>query len=110
MNNHNTNIAQDKHIYLLDDLQNLLEKQLEMAQQGNIRDVENLSKQTDFLVRKITQTDILESVEFKDRLERLQKLYKNLCLAVTAQKANVSEELSRVRKGKKTVTAYRNSI
>ena len=110
MNTHNANTVPEKQTYLLDDLQNLLEKQLEMAQQGNIRDVEALSKQSDSLVRKIAQSVLLELAEYKDRLEQLKKLYENLCLAITAQKANVSEELSRVRKGKKTVTAYRNSI
>jgi len=110
MSTHNANIVPDKQTHLLDDLQNLLEKQIEMAQQGNIRDIEALSKQTDSLVRKITQTGITELVEFKNRREQLQKLYKNLCLAITTQKTNVSEELSRVRKGKKTVAAYRNNI
>jgi hypothetical protein len=110
MSTNDTNVTGDKRIYLLDELQNLLEKQLEMVQQDNIRNVENLSKQTDSLVKKIAQTESVESAEFKNRREQLQKLYKNLCLAITAQKANASEELSRVRKGKKTVTAYRNSI
>jgi hypothetical protein len=110
MSTHNTNIAPDKQIHLLNDLQNLLEKQIEMAQQGNIRDIEVLSKRTESLVRKITQTGITKLVEFETRQEQLQKLYKSLCLALAAQKTNVSEELSRVRKGKKTVAAYRNSI
>ena len=44
------------------------------------------------------------------RREQLQKLYEELCLAITVQKAGVCEELGRVRKGKKTIQTYRNHI
>lgn len=94
----------------LDDLQSLLEKQIELAQQGNVSEAEVLGKQAGSLVEKITQLGILESAEFKNRREQLQKLYGRLCLAVTAQRADVAEKLSRVRKGKKTVETYRNNI
>ena len=95
---------------VLDDLQSLLEKQIELARQGNIRDVEALSKQTSSLVGKIGQRGILELTEFKNRREQLQKLYEALYLAITAQKAGIFEELRRVRKGKKTIEVYRRSI
>jgi len=95
---------------LLDELQSLLEKQIELAQQGNISGIEVLSRQASFLVEKIAQTGILESAEFKNRREQLQKLYKELCLVITAQKADTSEALSQVRKGRKTVEIYRNNI
>ena len=100
----------DKQVHLLDDLQTLLERQIELARQGNVSDVEALSRQADSLVQKIARTRILERAEFKNRRERLQKLCNSLCLAITAQKADVTEELSRVRKGKKTIQTYRSNI
>lgn len=103
-------MSADKQIHLLDDLQGLLEKQTKLAQQGNISEVEVLSKQAGSLVEKITKTGIIESVEFEGRREQLQKLYDGLCLAFTAQKADVVEEISRVRKGKKTIETYRSNI
>ena len=95
---------------VLDDLQSLLEKQIELARQGNIRDVEALSKQTSSLVVKIRERGILELAEFKNRREQLQKLYEALYLAITAQKAGTFEELKQVRKGKRTIKAYRSNI
>jgi len=100
----------DKQIHLLDKLQSLLEKQIELARQGNISKVEILSKQAGSVVGKIAQTGVLELPEFKNRQGQLQKLYEDLCLAITAQKAGTTEELSRVRKGKKTVEVYRSNI
>ncbi len=103
-------MSTDKQTDLLDDLQSLLEKQMELARQGNIRGVVVLSKQANSLVRKIAQTRILELREFKNRREQLQKLYDSLLLAITAQSAEAAGELSRVRKGKKTIGVYRSNI
>lgn len=94
---------------LLDELQNLLVKQRELIKRGNIKDVELLCKQANLLVDDIARTGILEQAEHKDRREHLQELYKNLCLAIEAQKADISKKLSRIRKGKKTIGAYRNN-
>jgi len=103
-------MSTDKQIHLLDDLQSLLEKQTELAQQGNISEVEVLSKQAGSLVAEITQAGFLELAEFKNRRERLQKLYDGLCLAFAAQKASVAEELNRVHKARKTIGTYRSNI
>lgn len=102
-------MSTDKQIHLLDDLQVLLEKQIELARENNVSSVEVLSRQADSLVEEITQTGILKLPEFRNRREHLRKLYDALCLAVTAQRADVSEKLSRVRKGKKTVEIYRSN-
>lgn len=103
-------MSMDRQIHLLDKLQSLLEKQIELARQGNINKVEVLSKQAGSVVGKIAQTRVLELPEFKNRQEQLQKLYEDLCLAVTVQKAGTTEELSRLRKGKKTIEVYRSNI
>ena len=96
----------DKHIQLLDSLQSLLEKQIELIQQGNIGKVEVLGNQANFFVEKIAQSGTLEMAEFKDRRKQLQKLFDSLRLALAAQKADTAERLSRLRKGKKLLGAY----
>jgi hypothetical protein len=94
----------------LDILENLLKKQIELAQQGNISDVEHLRSQADALVEKIVQEGSLESPEFQNRRKKLKKLYGNLCLALTAAKADTSAKIDQVRKGRKTIKAYRSNI
>ncbi|MHC4653671.1 MAG: hypothetical protein ACYS91_01490 [Planctomycetota bacterium] len=113
MSSYNSEVIGNNQIHLLDELRTLLEKQVEKARQGNIKDVELLSKQAGSLIGKISQTGILDPADpafNKVRREQLQKLYEELCLAITAQKAGVGEELSRVRKGKKTIQTYRCHI
>lgn len=94
----------------LDELKCLLKKQIELARQDNINGVETLSKQAASLVENITRSEILESAEFKSQREQLQKLYQDLCLALTAQQNETTKELQRVRKGKKTMETYYKSI
>ena len=97
---------------LLTHLQNLLERQIELARQGSSDsiEIETLSKQADSLVEKITQTGILELPEFKNQRKQLRKLYNTLSLAITAQKAETTVKLSHLRKTKKTLETYRSNI
>jgi len=106
----NIKIIPDRQLHLLDELQGLLEKQIELVRQGSIIDMERLSSQASSLVEKITQAGILELAEFKNRREHLQKLYEALCLALTAHKADITEKLSHIRKGRKTIEAYRGNV
>ncbi len=100
----------DKQISLLDELQNLLEKKLELAQRGDISGVEALSKQADTVVEKIAKMGIPERADFENQRENLKKLYEQLSLAISAQKAETSKQLSGIRKGRKTLHVYREGI
>jgi len=104
-------MSTDKQISMLSELQSLLDKQLELAHQGNSagKQIEVLGGQADCLVKKITQTGILERPEFQSQKKKLKKLYENLHLAITAQRADTSEKLSHVRRGRKIVETYRGN-
>lgn len=100
----------DERMQLLDKLQGLLEEQIELAHQGNIKDVESLGGKADCLVKQIVQSKILEQDGYGERRERLRELYQQLYLALTSHKASLSEDMKRVRQGKKTIAAYRRNI
>ncbi len=97
----------DGHMRLLDDLQGLLEKQIEMARRGNLRRVEALAAQADSIVARIVQARVLEQPAFDARREHLTKLYKKLELMLATGKDAVSRQLRRVGSGRKTLHAYR---
>lgn len=102
-------MSEDGNIQLLDDLQSLLEKQIALVRRGSVRDVEVLSKQAGVIVEKIVQAGIVKSVEFTGQLKKLRRLYKNLCLAIAAYRAEAAGKLNQVRKGRKTIETYRNN-
>lgn len=110
MNTNSVEIIPDEQKHFLDELQKLLEQQIGFARQGNVTEIEALSKQTSFFAGKIARSGILESPEFKSRRKQLQKLYQDLYLALTAQQAENAKELSQVRRGKKTINTYRYNL
>ena len=105
-------ISSGEQMYLLDKLRGLLEKQVELAHQGDSTGEEfnSLTARVASIVGKLTRSGILESTEYKSQREQLRKLYQDLCVTLTAQQAKTTEELSHVRKGRKTIEAYRNNI
>ena len=96
----------DIHTQLVDDLQGILKRQIELARRGNINGVEVLTSQANSLVEKIAHSGILEMAAFENRREQLQELYNTLHLTLAAQKADTTDMLSRVRKGRKVLGAY----
>ncbi len=110
MNTNSVEIIPDEQIHLLDELQNLLEQQIGFARQGNVNEIEALSKQASSLVGKITRSGILESSEFINQREQLRKSYHDLCLTLTTQQAENAKELRQVRKGKKVIKTYHKNF
>lgn len=99
-----------KEKLLLDKLQSVLQKQIELARQSDVSEVETLVEQAGLLMEEISDLKILELPEYKNYREKFQKLYKKLCLILAEQKDGIAGELSQIRKGRKTIKAYHGSV
>jgi hypothetical protein len=95
---------------MVSELEVLLRRQLTLARKGNIAEMEILATKTNDLVRQISGSKFLTEPKFKQGRERLEQLYGELCLALSSQMNDVSQELGKIYKGKKMVTLYRNNI
>jgi len=102
-------VKADEQMRLLDNLQSLLEKQIEMARRSNLRRVEALAEQADSVVEKITKTKTFDQPEFDVRRKHIVKLYKKLQLILAAGKDSVGKQLMQVGNVRKTLKAYRNN-
>jgi len=105
-------MSTNEQVRMLDELQSLLERQIEMARQGQSasEQMASLTEHADSLVQEIARTGPLERAEFAARRKQLHQSYRDLSLAVTAQKDDVAEKFNRVRKGRKTIETYRSNI
>jgi len=105
-------MSANKHISMLDELQNLLEMQLKLVHEGNSagKQMDDLCSRTDLLVEKIVQAGILNLAELQREREELRKRYQSLCLGIATQKDNVSKKLNRIRKGRKVLGTYHGNI
>ena len=92
----------------LEELEGLLAKQIRLAQQGNLHghEIEALTRQADALVAQIIANWPEDSNEFENCKRRLRELYDVLGLALAIEKAHISKQLSRIRRGKKIVRTY----
>ncbi|MHC4122095.1 MAG: hypothetical protein ACYSSI_00860 [Planctomycetota bacterium] len=99
----------DEHMLLLDNLQSLLEKQIEMARRDDFRRLEMLAEQAGHVVDKIVKIKLFGQPEFDGRRKHLVKLYKKLELMLAAGKASVGKQLRQVGNVKKTLKVYRSS-
>ena len=99
----------DEQMRLLDNLQSLLEKQIEMARRSNFRRVEALAEQANSVVEKIVKIKAFEQPGFDGQREHLTKLYEKLELILAAGKDSVGKQLRQVGNVRKTLSAYRNN-
>jgi hypothetical protein len=102
-------VKADEQMCLLDNLQSLLEKQIEMARRSNFRRVEALAEQADSIVEKIVKIKAFEQPEFDGRRKHLTKLYEKLQLILAVGKDSVGRQLRQVGNVRKTLHAYRNN-
>jgi hypothetical protein len=99
----------DEQSHLLDNLQSLLEKQIEMARKGNFNRVEALAEQAGPAAEKIAKIKSFGRPEFDDRRKHLLELYKKLELMFAAEKTSVKRQQKQVDNVRKILNAYRNS-
>lgn len=99
----------NKHISMLDELQGLLEKQIEMARRSNLRRAEALVEQADSAVEKIVKTKTFDQPKYDCQRKHIVKLYKKLQLILTAGKDSVGKQLRQVGNVRKTLKAYRDN-
>jgi hypothetical protein len=94
----------------LNALETLLTAQIDLLRRGSVTDTESLLEQAETLVEEIVGSGVFQSTGLGDKRTRLQKLYRELCLAVSAQKAVAADRLERVRKGKMMLGTYRKNV
>lgn len=112
MSTDNVGNTTDEQTYLLNELLTLLDNQLELTHKGvsTGEEFNTLAAKIASIANKLAQSKVLEFAQFKNQHEQLRKSYKDLCLTLAAEQAETADAINRVRKGKKTIEAYRNNL
>ena len=97
-------------IRLLEELENLLTKQIALARRGSFAAVLQMAGTCEPLVAKIAEARLFERPGHKTAKDRLAGLYRDLQLLLSTQQSAAAEQLKAVRKGKKTLSIYRGSV
>jgi hypothetical protein len=91
-------------------LEDVLEKQLKLMRSSRDKAAVDLAGQTSDFVNIIGQKEILKDDKFATQRRNIQRLFNELTLVTAERKFSVSSELNKIRKGKKSVGAYKSEI
>ena len=100
-------IIPNEQAHLLERLQSLLEKQIELARRGDFRTSEALTEQSDSVVEELVRTKAFEQTGFDEQRARVAKLYRELVLMVAAEKDRLGKQVQQISQGRKTLKVYR---
>jgi hypothetical protein len=91
---------------MLNHLQGLLEKQLKLVQEGSLTAAVRLCGQTDRCVQQVVKARTHEVPGSADQRQHIERLYRDLCLALTAQRTETSAALRAIRRGRRILNTY----
>jgi hypothetical protein len=91
---------------VLDRLQGLLRRQLELVHQGRLAAAVDLFDETDRCVRQIGGSRGAAGQRSTPQWQRIERLYQELSLVLTSQRTEVLAALNAVRRGKRVLSVY----
>jgi len=95
---------------LLDNLQDLLQRQVDLLLHGDVAAAERLAKETDTLVLRMTSTSVTEAPAFHEMRPRLERLYERLRLALATARRDARGQIELARKGRRAIRTYHRNL
>lgn len=95
---------------LLDDLQELLQRQVDLLLHGDVAAAERLAQETDTLVLRMTDTSVTETPAFHEMRPRLETLYSRLGLALATARREARGQIELARKGRRVIRTYHQNL
>ncbi len=92
---------------LLDELESLLNEQIKSVRKGDFSKSEALTEKTGRLVDELSQIDVSERSDLRERFKGLVKSYRTVIFSFAAEKDRIEKQLQKIGRGRKTLQAYR---
>ena len=90
-------------------LENILSRQIEKLRHYDLDGAMALAEDANRLAAIIGGEGVLQKPEFKDESWRLERLYKDLNLIISAERQEVQDKLRQIRQGIKTLGIYKEN-
>lgn len=101
-----TPVCQNK----LQDLVELLLRQITLARQGRIEQVETLAAKGDEIVRQIKDDSTLQMPQSEHLKQHAKELYRKLFITLADKRFKTTQEIEDIRRGRKTIRIYRQGL
>ncbi|MHC4881108.1 MAG: hypothetical protein ACYTEN_03005 [Planctomycetota bacterium] len=87
-------------------LEELMDRQIQKLRQYDLEAAMKIAEESQQLSEQITQNAVLSRPGFEQQRDRIQKLYRELCLTIASQRQEVQDKLGQIRTGLKTLGKY----
>lgn len=101
-----TELSDDK---MIDILENNLKKQLNLMRACREDDAVVITEKNTEIIEHLSNKNIMNDQSFQKRKEHITNLIKQISLAAAARQQSVSSEMKKLSRGKKSLSAYKNS-
>jgi len=107
MNTNGAVAAEVRQEKLLDELQGIIKRQIELVRSGDFRDCELYAEKAGLLVERLKAAKVPLKNELREQFERTAKLYREAILIISTEKDRLGKQLVHINQGRKTLRAYR---
>lgn len=94
----------------LEDLVDLLLRQINLARQGRLEQVEVLAVKGGEIVQQINDSGASQLQQTGQLRKKVSELYRELFLILSDRQSRTAEEIEEVRRGRRMIRAYRRGI
>jgi hypothetical protein len=102
-------VSDDQARQMIAYLEDLLMRQMQRLQHYDLEGAIQLAQESQGIADRLSAQKIFARPGFAQHQERIQKLYKDVCLAITSQRQEVQGKLGQIRTGLKTLNSYAQS-
>ena len=95
---------------LLEQIESLLRRQVELANRDKISEIEGVLAETDRLIQEMRRSRSFNEAKLSEKRAVLGDLYGQLCLALMAKRSETKKELIQLRDGKRVMGVYRANV
>ncbi|MBN1124167.1 MAG: hypothetical protein JXA82_04105 [Sedimentisphaerales bacterium] len=97
------NLAAASFTQMIDYLENLLIRQLEKIRKYDLDAAVVLAEEANTVAMTLAREKVLDQPAYLEHRRRIQKLYRDISLVLSAERAEVAQKLSAIRKGIKVL-------
>lgn len=87
-------------------LEDLMNRQIQKLRQYELDAAMRIAEESQPISERIIQAAVLSRPGFEEQRDRIQGLYKELCLTIASQRHEVQDRLGQIRTGLRTLGAY----
>jgi len=103
-------LAANSYKQMVDYLENILTRQLEKVRNYDLDGAMSLAEEANSIAESIGKEKVLDKSEFEEDRWRLERLYKDLCLVIAAEREEVGDKLRQIRQGIKALGIYGGNV